>query len=59
MMIEAGSDAAAHVFLHAEATEGDTDKGSSLFGGTHDLTAIAIGQSDALIRPSNVRPQEV
>ena len=46
MMIEPGSDATAHVFLHAEAAEGDTDKGLSLFGCAHDLTAIAIGQPD-------------
>ena len=46
MMIEPGSDTPPHIFLHAKAAEGDTDKGLSLSGYAHDLTAIAIGQPD-------------
>jgi hypothetical protein len=45
-MLEAGVQTALDIVLHTKTTQGNADQGLPRFGGTHDVTTIAIRQSD-------------
>ena len=45
-MFETGVHTASDVLLHAKTTQGDAYQRLPRFGGAHDVTTIAIGQSD-------------
>ena len=46
VVIETGVHTAPDIFLHPETTQRDAHERLPRFGGAHDVTTIAIGQSD-------------
>ena len=45
-MIEAGVETAPDILLHAKTAQRDANQRLPRFGGAHDVTTVAIGQSD-------------